>query len=263
MSYNTMKFDVSDHVATITLSRPEAANSLSLEMAEELHAAATHCDSNPDIRAVILTAEGKMFCAGGDVVGFHGEGERMSEHMRGMTTTLHAAVARFTRMDAPLIVAVNGTAAGAGMSLSLIGDIVYAAQSAKFTMAYSKIGFSPDGSSTFFLPRLVGMRKAKELALLNPVLSAEEARDLGLVTDVVADAELMDAARTVAGKLAKGPTKAHGEIKRLFADSLNTTLETQMEYETRAIAGLAGSTEDAKQGVAAFVAKEKYEFQGR
>ncbi|MGR9091604.1 MAG: enoyl-CoA hydratase/isomerase family protein, partial [Gammaproteobacteria bacterium] len=98
MSYNTMKFDVSDQVATITLARPEAANSLSLEMSEELHAVATHCDSNPNIRAVILTAEGKMFCAGGDVVGFHGEGERMAEHMRGMTTTLHAAVARFTRM---------------------------------------------------------------------------------------------------------------------------------------------------------------------
>ena len=187
MSYNTMKFawpvaqpcrghDVSDQVATITLARPEAANSLSLEMSEELHAVATHCDSNPNIRAVILTAEGKMFCAGGDVVDLH-----LAALPR------DAAVARFTRMDAPLIVAVNGTAAGAGMSLSLIGDIVFAAQSAKFTMAYSKIGFSPDGSSTFFLPRLVGMRKAKELALLNPVLSADEACDLGLVTEVVAD----------------------------------------------------------------------------
>ena len=233
MSYNTMKFDVSKQVATITLSRPEAANSLSLEMAEELHAVATHCDSNPDIRAVILTAEGKMFCAGGDVVGFHGEGERMSEHMRGMTTTLHAAVARFTRMDAPLVVAVNGTAAGAGMSLSLIGDIVYAAQSAKFTMAYSKIGFSPDGSSTFFLPRLVGMRKAKELALLNPVLSAEDARDLGLVTDVIADAELMDTARACAAKLAKGPTKAHGEIKRLFAPARPKTRSAASRHSSR------------------------------
>jgi len=263
MSYNTLKFDVTDQVATITFARPEAANSLSLEMSEELHAVATHCASNADIRAVLLTGEGKMFCAGGDVIGFHGQGDGMSEHMRGMTTTLHAAVSRFMRMDAPLIVAVNGTAAGAGMSLSLIGDIVFAAESAKFTMAYSKIGFSPDGSSTFFLPRLVGMRKAKELALLNPVLSAAQACDLGLVTEVVADDQLMETAGACAAKLAQGPTKAHGEIKRLFADSLNNTLETQMEYETRAIAGLAGSTEDAKGGVAAFVAKEKYTFQGR
>jgi 2-(1,2-epoxy-1,2-dihydrophenyl)acetyl-CoA isomerase len=263
MSYETLKFDVANQVATITLSRPDAANSLNLRMAEELHNVATHCASNADIRAVILTAEGKMFCAGGDVIGFHGQGERMSEHMRGMTTTMHAAISRFYRMDPPLIIAVNGTAAGAGMSIALTGDIVFAAESAKFTMAYSKIGFSPDGSSTYFLPRLVGVRKAKELALLNPVLSAEEACAMGLITEVVADYALMDKARGCAAKLAQGATKAHGEIKRLFADSLSNTLETQMELETRSIAGLAGSTEDAKGGVAAFVAKEKYTFKGR
>lgn len=263
MNYEALKFELDGQVATITFSRPDAANSLSLQMSEEFHAVATHCASNPDIRAVIITGEGKMFCAGGDVVGFHAQGDGMSEHMRGMTTTLHAAISRLARMDAPVVIAVNGTAAGAGMSIALTGDIVYAAQSAKFTMAYSKIGFSPDGSSTYFLPRLVGVRKAKELALLNPVLSAEEACDMGLITAVVADAELMDKARACAAQLAKGPTKAHGEIKRLFADSLNNTMETQMEYETRAIAGLAGTTEDAKRGVAAFVAKEKYEFQGR
>jgi len=263
MSYETLKFDLNDQLATITLSRPDAANSLNLKMAEELHQVATHCASNPGIRAVILTAEGKMFCAGGDVVGFSEKGEQMAEHIRGMTTTLHAAVARFYRMDAPLIVAVNGVAAGAGMSIAITGDIVFAAESAKFTMAYSKIGFSPDGSSSYFLPRLVGLRKAKELALLNPILSAEQARVIGLVTEVVADEDLLNTARSCASQLAQGPTKAHGEIKRLFADSVNNTLETQMEYETRAIAGLAGGTEDAKGGVAAFVKKEKYTFLGR
>ncbi len=263
MTYNTLKFAVADQIATITIARPEAANSLSFEMSEELHAVATHCASKADIRAVLLTGEGKMFCSGGDVVGFNAEGEKMSEHMRAMTTYLHAAIARFYRMDAPLVIAVNGTAAGAGMSIALTGDIVFAAESAKFTMAYSKIGFSPDGSSTYFLPRLVGLRKAKELTLLNPVLSAAEACELGLVTEVVADADLMDRARECARKLAQGPTKAHGEIKRLFADSFSNTLETQMELETRAIAGLAATTEDAKGGVAAFVAKEKYTFKGR
>ena len=263
MSYETMRFNVADQIATITLSRPDAANSLNSKMAEELHEVATHCASNPDIRAVILTAEGKMFCAGGDVIGFHGQGEQMSEHMRGLTTTLHAAVARFYRMDAPLVNAINGVAAGAGMSLAIIGDIVFATESAKFTMAYSKIGFSPDGSSAFFLPRLVGVRKAKELALLNTVLSAKEACDLGLITEVVADDALMERARACADQLAHGPTKAHGEIKRLFADSLSNTLETQMEFETRAIAGLAANTEDAKEGVAAFVEKKKYTFKGR
>lgn len=263
MPYETMKFEVADQIATITLSRPDAANALNTQMGDELHRVATHCASNADIRAVILTGEGKMFCAGGDVVDFHAQGEGMSEHMRGLTTMLHAAISRFYRMDPPLIIAVNGFAAGAGMSIAMTGDIVFAAQSAKFTMAYSKIGFSPDGSSTYFLPRLVGIRKAKELALLNPVLSAEEARDMGLVTEVVADDVLMQKARECAVRLAQGPTKAHGEIKRLFADSLSNTLETQMELETRAIAGLAASSEDAKKGVAAFVAKETVTFQGR
>lgn len=263
MSYETMKFEVVNQIATITLSRPDAANSLNIQMGDELHQVATHCASNDDIRAVILTGEGKMFCAGGDVVGFHAQGEGMAEHMRALTTMLHAAISRFYRMDAPLIIAVNGVAAGAGMSIALIGDIVFAAESAKFTMAYSKIGFSPDGSSTYFLPRLVGIRKAKELALLNPVLTAKEACELGLVTEVVADDALMDTARECAERLAQGPTKAHGEIKRLFADSLSNTLETQMEYETRAIAGLAADSEDAKKGVAAFVAKEKVAFKGR
>ena len=263
MSYETLKFEVADQIAAITLSRPDAANSLNLKMAQELHEVATHCASNADIRAVILTAQGKMFCAGGDVVDFNSQGAGMAEHMRGMTTTMHAAVSRFYRMDAPLIVAVNGTAAGAGMSIAITGDIVFAAESAKFTMAYSKIGLSPDGSSSYFLPRLVGLRKAKELALLNPVLSAEQACAMGLVTEVVADDALMETARACAAKLAQGPTKVHGEIKRLFADSLSNTLETQMEYETRALAGLAGTTEDAKGGVAAFVKKEKYTFMGR
>jgi 2-(1,2-epoxy-1,2-dihydrophenyl)acetyl-CoA isomerase len=263
MPYETLKFDVADQIATITLSRPDAANSLNIKMGDELHEVATHCASNPAIRAVILTGEGKMFCAGGDVVGFHAQGDRMSEHIRALTTMLHAAIARFYRMDAPLVIAVNGMAAGAGMSIALTGDIVFAAESAKFTMAYSRIGFSPDGSSTYFLPRLVGIRKAKELTLLNPVLSAAEARELGLITEVVADDALMDKARECAERLAQGPTKAHGEIKRLFADSLSNTLETQMEFETRAIAGLAADSEDAKGAVAAFVAKEKYTFKGR
>ncbi|MGR8949922.1 MAG: enoyl-CoA hydratase/isomerase family protein [Gammaproteobacteria bacterium] len=263
MAYQTLNFEIKNHIATITLNRPDAANSLNITMGDELHEVATRCASGSDIRAVILTGAGKMFCAGGDVIGFHGEGDNMENHMRALTTTLHAAISRFHRMDAPLIIAVNGTAAGAGMSISLTGDYVIAADSAKFTMAYTRIGVSPDGSGTYFLPRLVGVRKAKELIFRNPLLSAEDALELGIVNEVVPAEKLMETAEALAAEFAAGPTKAYGETKRLLADTLSNTLETQMELETRAIAGLAGNSEDAKGGIAAFATKGKYEFVGK
>jgi 2-(1,2-epoxy-1,2-dihydrophenyl)acetyl-CoA isomerase len=262
MSYQTLKFEVSDQIATITLHRPDAANSLNRQMGDELLLVANHCASNSDIRAVILTAAGKMFCAGGDVAGF-ADSDNPGELLRGITSGLHAAIQRFQRMDAPLVIAVNGVAAGAGMSIAISGDFVLAAESAQFTMAYTRIGLSPDGSSTFFLPRLVGVLKAKELIMGNPVLSAAEALELGLVSQVVADNELMESARGAARKLAAGPTRAYGEVKRLVADSFNNSLDAQLERETRAIADLANHSEDAKNGIAAFLAKEKPDFKGR
>ncbi|MEM7468670.1 MAG: enoyl-CoA hydratase/isomerase family protein [Pseudomonadota bacterium] len=263
MTYETLKFEIDGPIATIRLSRPDAANSLNKQMGDELHEVATRCASGSDIRAVIWTGEGKMFSAGGDVVGFHGEGDNLENHMRALTTTMHAAIARFYRMDAPLIVAVNGVAAGAGMSMALTGDYVIASDAAKFTMAYTRIGVSPDGSGTYFLPRLVGIRKAKELIFKNPLLSADDALELGLVNEVVPADKLMETAKALATELAAGPTKAYGEAKRLLADTLSNTLETQMELETRAICGLAGNTADAKGGIAAFATKGKYEFVGK
>ncbi len=262
MNLETLKYARDGAIVTLKLHRPEAANSLNLQMGNDLLAAANHCASDPGVRAVILTAEGRMFCAGGDVGGF-AKAENPGELLRAITTGLHAAIQRFQRMDAPLIVAVNGVAAGAGMSIAASGDFVLAADSAKFTMAYTGIGLSPDGSSTFFLPRLLGPLKAKELMLRNPVLSAAEALELGLVTRVVADAELMDAARELAAELARGPTRAYGAVKRLVADSFGNTLDTQLELETRAIADLANTTADARAGIAAFVAKQKPGFEGR
>lgn len=262
MTYETLEFEVNEPIATITLNRPDAANSLNKQMGDELLMVANHCASNPDIRAVILTAAGKMFCAGGDVSGF-ADAENPGELLRGITSGLHAAIQRFQRMDAPLVVAVNGIAAGAGMSIAISGDFVLAAESAQFTMAYTRIGLSPDGSSTYFLPRLVGILKAKELMIRNPLLTAAEALDLGLISEVVADDELMGVARALAGKLAAGPTLAYGEVKRLVADSLNSSLDAQLDKETRAIANLANQSEDARKGIAAFVAKEKAVYQGR
>jgi 2-(1,2-epoxy-1,2-dihydrophenyl)acetyl-CoA isomerase len=262
MNYQTLKFEVSDQIATITLHRPDAANALNRQMGDELLRVANHCASNSDIRAVIVTAQGKMFCAGGDVTGF-ADADNPGELLRAITSGLHAAIQRFQRMDAPLVVAVNGVAAGAGMSIAASGDFVLAAESAKFTMAYTRIGLSPDGSSTFFLPRLVGPLKAKELMMRNPVLTAAEALELGLVSQVVPDDELMDQALSTARELAAGPTRAYGEIKRLVADSFNSSLDAQLERETRAIAELANHSEDAKNGIAAFIAKETPDFKGR
>jgi 2-(1,2-epoxy-1,2-dihydrophenyl)acetyl-CoA isomerase len=263
MTYETLKFERDGAVAIVTLNRPDAANSLNVPMSEELVKVATHCDSNPDIRAVILTATGRMFSAGGDLVSFAAQGAQMSEYMRYATTGLHAAISRFARMNAPYLVAVNGTAAGAGFSMAISGDLVFAAESAKFTMAYTRAGVSPDGSSTFFLPRLVGHVRAMQLILMNDLLTAAQARDWGLINEVVPDAELMPRVLAVARQLAAGPTLAYGESKRLVADSLANTLETQMELETRAIAGLARSSSDARNAIQAFASKQKAEFHGR
>ena len=263
MSYETLTFERDGGVAIIKLNRPEAANSLDVKMSEELVKVATHCDSNADIRAVVLTGNGKMFCAGGDLKSFAAQGDDMPEYMRYTTTGLHAAISRFARMNAPYLVAVNGMAAGAGFSIAITGDLVFAAESAKFTEAYTRIGVSPDGSSTYFLPRPVGATKAKRLIFMNDVLSAQEAFEWGLVTEVVPDDKLMNRTLECAHELAAGPTLAYGEAKRLIADTFSNTLETQMELETRAICGLASHTEDAKAGIHGFANKEKFTFNGR
>lgn len=262
MSYETLNFDKENGVAIITLDRPDAANSLNKKMSEELLEVATHCDSDSNVRAVVLTGNGRMFSAGGDLHSFAAEGEGMSEYMRYTTAGLHMAISRFARMNAPYLVAVNGMAAGAGFSMAITGDMVFAAKSAKFTEAYTKIGVSPDGSSTWFLPRLVGHVKAMQLIMMNDVLTADEAKSWGLVNEVVDDESLMDKVMEVATKLSKGPTLAFGEAKRLVADTYSNTLETQMELETRAICGLARSSKDTKSAIQAFTQKKSPTFKG-
>ena len=160
-----------------------------------------------------------------------------------------------------MIVAVNGSAGGAGMSLCLFADLVLAAESAKFTLAYTRAGLSPDGGSTYFLPRIVGVRRALELALTNRVLSAKEAHEWGIVTKVVADGELLTEADALARQLAAGATRAYGAAKRLLHHSFAESLETQMELEAQAITD-AARMRDAREGIAAFIAKRKPDFSG-
>lgn len=262
MAYNSINFEIQDGVGLIRLNRPNEGNALIPEMACELLDAANRCDDDPEIRAVVLTGNGKMFCAGGDLKAFAAQGENVSRYTREITLAFHAAISRFNGMDAPVIGAINGTAAGGGFSLALTSDIAIAAESAKFTMAYTRAGLTPDGSSSYFLSRIVGLRRAKEMALLNTVLSAKQAMEWGLVNQVVADDQLLTVALDIAHQLAKGPTKSYGLTKRLILCGATESLESQMEHEARAIAAMAGSA-DGREGIDAFIAKRSPEFHGK
>lgn len=262
MQYSTILFEVNNNVARITMNRPEAANALNMDMAKDLMHASLRCSEDAAIRAVILTGAGRLFSGGGDLKSFAAHGENMPYHLKEVTTYLHAAVSRFTRMDAPVIAAVNGTAGGAGMSLCCFCDLVLAAESAKFTMAYTRVGLTPDGSSTYFLPRIVGLKRALELTLTNRMLTAQEAMEWGIVTKVVPDANLQAEADALAAQLATGAPGAFGGVKRLLHSGWSETLETQMELETQIIAARA-HTADGREGIAAFIEKRAAKFTGK
>lgn len=262
MDLETLKFDIEDGIATITLSRPDAANALDLTMARELSDVAIICDEADDVRVVVIRGEGKMFCAGGDLSVMGDAGHAAPAVIKQMAGDLHMALSRLNRMDAPVIAAINGTAAGAGFSIAVATDLAIAVDSAKFTMAYTNAGLSPDGSSSYFLPRRVGDRRARELMLTNRLLSAQEALDWGILNQVVSADEFDDAVAKLAGSLATGPTRAFGQVKQLLTASFDNGLETQMELETRGISDMARS-DDGQEGISAFLNKRKPDFKGR
>jgi 2-(1,2-epoxy-1,2-dihydrophenyl)acetyl-CoA isomerase len=262
MGYEHLILERRDHVATLTLNRPDAYNALNLALGRDIFHAVLEVDDDPEVRCVVITGAGRAFCAGGDVKDFADNLERIGALVKELTTYLHGAVSRLCRSDKPVIMAVNGVAAGGGFSFALSGDLVIAAESARFTMAYSKIAATPDGSSSYFLPRLAGLRRAMELYFTNRVLSAREAYEWGLVTRVVPDAELRATVEALALELAQGPTKAFGGAKRLLHQSTWESLETQMELEAQAIAA-CGRTDDFREGVTAFVNKKTPTFRGR
>jgi 2-(1,2-epoxy-1,2-dihydrophenyl)acetyl-CoA isomerase len=262
LTFETIMLDQSDGVATITLNRPAQFNALNLQMSKDLLAATIALDEDPTVRCVVLTGAGKAFFAGGDLSTFGDAGDGRGALLKEMTTYFHGAIARLAAMDAPVIAKINGVAAGAGFSTMLACDIAVASASAKFTMAYTKAGLTPDGSSTWFLPRTVGLRRAQELTLLNPTLTADEALTWGLVTRVVPAEELDAAVATMAASIASGPTKTLGGAKRLLRASADNGLETQMELEARQIAA-ASLTHDGREGVSAFLEKRVAVFTGQ
>jgi len=251
--------DVEGGVARLTLNRPDAANAIDLDLARALGAAAGRVRADPSVRVVLLRGAGTRFCAGGDVRGFAGVGDRLGDHLGELLGALHPAVADLAALEVPLVAAVQGSAAGAGISLLAVADLVVAAEHTRFVLAYTSLGLVPDGGSTWSLPRVVGVRRALELALTNRTLDAAEAMAWGLVTRVVPDEELDAEADRLVGDLAAGPPAALAAAKRLLQRGADASLDEQLRREAASMVA-AGSSDDGREGVAAFVEKRPPRF---
>jgi 2-(1,2-epoxy-1,2-dihydrophenyl)acetyl-CoA isomerase len=261
-----VRLDVEEGVATITLDRPKARNAFDLSMVKALYAASVRAAEDPGARAIVVTGAGGHFCAGGDVKLFAETvsrgGEAAGLFVKDLTLYFHGAVSTLARARKPWINAVDGTAAGGGFSLAIAADLTVASEAARFTYAYSNIGLAPDGSSSWSLPRIVGLQRALRLAYENPTLTAEEARGLGLVAEVFPAADFEERWRALARRLAAGPTAAFASAKRLLRASLGRDLEAQMEDEREEIAACA-RTADFREGVNAFAAKRRPAYRGQ
>jgi 2-(1,2-epoxy-1,2-dihydrophenyl)acetyl-CoA isomerase len=249
----TVQLDIRNGIAFLTLARPEAANTINLEFGREFLAAALAIESAPEARSVLMTGQGRNFCFGGDLKGMVASGADVGAYLRELTTNLHAGLAILTRLDAPVIAAVNGTAAGAGLGLVLAADLALAARGAKFAPAYTGVGLTPDAGCTFLLPRAVGYKRAMELFLTNRVLDAGQALEWGIVNQVVDDDNLEEAAAALAARLAAGPLGAFGAVKRLMAEAA-PAFDEQLFRESRSIAA-RGQTAEGREGIAAFLEK--------
>lgn len=249
-------------VAIVTLNRPEVLNALNPAMATALREVTYQLEADKSVRCVVLKGAGKGFMAGGDVAGFHEQLDKnLPVHVGSMLDDYHCAVRAIVRMEKPVIGALHGPVAGAGMSLALTLDLAIAADNLMMTLAYAKLGTSPDGGSTYFLPRIVGRRKAMEIAMLSDRFGASDAEKMGLVNKVVPAAELDAAVMDWAEKLANGPSYAYGWTKKLIDQSFNTDLDKQLEAERDGIVACAGSA-DMQEGIRAFVGKRSAAFKG-
>uniref|UniRef100_A0A831XHQ5 2-(1,2-epoxy-1,2-dihydrophenyl)acetyl-CoA isomerase n=1 Tax=Thermus islandicus TaxID=540988 RepID=A0A831XHQ5_9DEIN len=242
----------------LTLNRPERLNALTGELLDALHAALEEANGDPGVRALLLTGAGKAFSAGQDLLEFGEAKPDYEAHLRRYNRVVEA----LSSLEKPLVVAVNGAAAGAGMSLALWGDLRLAAKEASFTPAFVKIGLVPDSGMSFLLPRLVGLAKAQELLHLSPRLSAEEALALGLVHRVVPGEGLLEEALGLARTLAEGPTRAHALTKKLLLETYRLSLTEALALEA-ILQGEAGRTLDHEEGVRAFREKRPPRFQHR
>lgn len=264
-TFDTIKFDVADAVATITLNRPERLNSMPPAMADDIRSALDHLPGL-GARALLITGEGRGFCSGADLAGDRtggggavGGGARSRNALRHHYNPMILALAG---LDIPVVTAVNGPAAGVGCSFALAGDFTLAGNSAYFLQAFVNIGLVPDGGSSWLLPRLVGVPRALQMMMLGERISAAQAADWGLIYKAVDDAALMDEARALALRLAKGPTVALGTMRRILRQGLTQDLSTTLDAEAVG-QFIAGGSADSVEGVMAFLQKRPANFSGK
>lgn len=252
-----------DGVAHIRLNRPDAANGLDMAMLKGLHEVVTRVHGDGRVRAVLITGEGRNFCAGGDVHTFLSKGEALPDYIRMATSYLQIVASMLMRLNAPVVSAVHGFAAGGGgMGLVCSSDFVVAGASAKFLAGATRVAMVPDAGVSVTLTHLVGLRKAMEILMLNPVITAHEALDMGLITRVVDDDQLVDEAFALARQLAAGAPAALAGTKRLLWNGLGSSVDACMPEENRMQAQLSGMA-DAREGLAAVIEKRAPTFTGR
>jgi 2-(1,2-epoxy-1,2-dihydrophenyl)acetyl-CoA isomerase len=262
MAYEKILLVRDNGLATITLNAPDRLNAVSRKMIAEIKLCWEELAADDTVRAVLLTGAGRGFCAGADLADPDREASATADSGAALEKFFNPVIRAMRALPKPIVSAVNGVAAGVGMSFALASDIAIAGKSASFLQAFARIGLVPDGGSTWFLPRLVGDQRARALAMLAPQITAEQAKQWGLIWDVVEDAVLMATATEIARKLADGPTLALARIKDALNRSSGNDLSTQLDVE-RDAQRVLGKSEDFKEGVAAFLAKRKAAFKGK
>ncbi len=257
MTAPSIDFSINDGIARIVFDNAAGHNVVGSAFTQELARAAIACEVDPGVRVVLMTARGREFSVGGDLNEFLAESRagRLREHVREMATWFHLAITVLNRLPAPLVCGVNGIAAGGGVSLVCMSDLAIARRSCRFNLAYTRSGLTPDGGSTWFLPRLVGAQRAFDIMATNPTLSAEEARDIGLIARVVDDDAFEDEIEAVLQQLRDAPSGAVGRAKVLLRESLTNSLEHQLELESQAIAEQVSAPETLKRLEAFFAAR--------
>jgi 2-(1,2-epoxy-1,2-dihydrophenyl)acetyl-CoA isomerase len=257
-AFEHLNVERTDDVAYVTMTRPETHNAMDAAMASELRTITADLYED-DSRCIVLTGTDGVFNTGADLSVLSGDASD-GRALRSIASSLHRAIENLSRAPKPVVTGVNGVAAGGGFGLALAGDIVLLAEDARMEFAYPRVGLTGDGGSTFFLPKLVGLRRAKEIALLDEPIPPVEAVDMGLATEVASDFE--DRLAELAAKLADGPTKAYGATKRLFNRSPGRDLSAQMAAETDSIAKMT-TTEDYERGLECFFGDDDPEFEGK
>ena len=262
MTYEQIKVVRDQTLATIVLNQPDKLNAVSRKMIAELKQCWEELADDQSVRAVLLTGSGRGFCAGADLSDPDRAASATADAGGALENFFNPVIRLMRTVPKPIVAAVNGVAAGVGMSFAMAADIAIAGKSASFLQAFARIGLLPDGGSTWFLPRLVGEQRARALAMLAPQISAQQAKEFGLIWDVVEDAVLMTTATELARKLANGPTQSYARIKEAMNRASGNALSAQLDLE-RDFQRELGRTEDSREGVAAFLAKRPAQFKGK